>query len=174
MMEILVIIVIIILARIFVNLYIRVPAMLFYDSSIPLIIAFFSLFCLFPIGRHKLYIERERKYRWADIKSEVNPLYVAGFFRKSTSDKNILSNLKGKFYISEPKRSICSITKSIVYLIKNEINLRPIIGGALVVESVIGLVALTADDVLGIGALDDVALVPLSDWLKRGLIMIFG
>ena len=63
MMEILVIIVIIILARIFVNLYIRVPAMLFYDSSIPLIIAFFSLFCLFLIGWHKLYIERERKYR---------------------------------------------------------------------------------------------------------------
>ena len=55
-----------------------------------------------------------------------------------------------------------------------KINLRPIVGGALVVGSVIGLVALAADDVLGIGALDDVALVPLSDWLKRGLIMIFG
>ena len=98
MMEILVAIVIITLIRIFVNLYIRVSAMLFYDSPIPLIIAIFSLFCLFPIGRHKLYIERERKYRWADIRSEINPLYVAGFFRKSASDKNILSNLKGKFY----------------------------------------------------------------------------
>lgn len=98
MIEILVIIVIIILARIFVNLYIRVPVMLFYDSPIPLIIALFSLFCLCPIGRHKIHIGRQRRYRWADIRSEVNPLYVAGFFRKSASDKNILSNLKGKFY----------------------------------------------------------------------------
>ena len=100
--------------------------------------------------------------------------YETGIYSCQLEVKNTFNLSKGKFYISDPKRSICSITKSIVYLIKNEINLRPIIGGALVVESVIGLVALTADDVLGIGALDDVALVPLSDWLKRGLIMIFG
>lgn len=39
------------------------------------------------------------KYRWADCISEVNPLYVAGFFRKNASDKNILSNLKGNFTV---------------------------------------------------------------------------
>lgn len=60
MMEILVIIVIIILARIFVNLYIRVLAMLFYDSSIPLIIAFFHCFaCFRSAGINCISKERE-------------------------------------------------------------------------------------------------------------------
>lgn len=97
-MEILASVGMIIFVIVFCNLYIRVPVILFYDALFPLIVALFSLFCLFPIGRHKMHIGRQMKYRWADIRSEVNPLYVAGFFRKSASDKNILSNLKGKFY----------------------------------------------------------------------------
>lgn len=81
-------------------MYITIPAMVFYDNSVvlPLISALFSLFCLFPFGRHKLHTGREVKYRWADLRSEINPLYAAGYFRKSASDKNVLSNLKGKFY----------------------------------------------------------------------------
>ena len=89
-----------VLLLILVYLYITVPAMVFYYDAIvlPLISALFSLFCLLPFGRHKIHIGREVKYTWADVRSEINPLYAAGFFRKSASDKNILSNLKGKFF----------------------------------------------------------------------------
>lgn len=81
-------------------------AILFCDAPVSLIGALFSFFCLCPIGRHKIHIGREMKYRWADCISEVNPLYVSGFFRKSASDKNILSNLKGKFYC---ETALCGI-----------------------------------------------------------------
>ena len=89
-----------ILGIFFCSIYIGLPSIIFYDDStiIPLISALFSLFCLFPIGRHRIHIGRQMKYKWADLRSEINPLYAAGYFRKSASDKNVLSNLKGKFY----------------------------------------------------------------------------
>lgn len=97
-MEILVSVGMIIFAIAFFYVYFLASAILFCDAPVSLIGALFSFFCLCPIGRHKIHIGREMKYRWADCISEVNPLYVAGFFRKNASDKNILSNLKGKFY----------------------------------------------------------------------------
>lgn len=105
-MEILVSAGMIIFAIAFFYLYVLASAILFCDAPVSLIGALFSFFCLCPIGRHKIHIGREMKYRWADCISEVNPLYVAGFFRKNASDKNILSNLKGKFYC---ETALCGI-----------------------------------------------------------------
>ena len=105
-MEILVSAGMIIFAIAFFYVYFLASAILFCDAPVSLIGALFSFFCLCPIGRHKIHIGREMKYRWADCISEVNPLYVAGFFRKSASDKNILSNLKGKFYC---ETALCGI-----------------------------------------------------------------
>ena len=105
-MEILVSAGMIIFAIAFFYLYVLASAILFCDAPVSLIGALFSFFCLCPIGRHKIHIGREMKYRWADCISEVNPLYVAGFFRKNASDKNMLSNLKGKFYC---ETALCGI-----------------------------------------------------------------
>lgn len=105
-MEILVSVGMIIFAIAFFYVYFLASAILFCDAPVSLIGALFSFFCLCPIGRHKIHIGREMKYRWADCISEVNPLYVAGFFRKNASDKNILSNLKGKFYC---ETALCGI-----------------------------------------------------------------
>ena len=82
-MEILVSAGMIIFAIAFFYLYVLASAILFCDAPVSLIGALFSFFCLCPIGRHKIHIGREMKYRWADCISEVNPLYVAGFSGKT-------------------------------------------------------------------------------------------
>lgn len=60
--------------------------------------AVFSHFCIMPWGRHCMYTPRERRYRWADEINITNPLYVGGHFRKSASEKNVFSKVKGCFY----------------------------------------------------------------------------
>lgn len=54
------------------------------------------------------------------------------------------------------------------------ISWEPAAGAALITVSMVGMVAVAADDVTGIGVADDFLLGPLSGGVAQGLILIFG
>ena len=55
-----------------------------------------------------------------------------------------------------------------------KISIKPVIGSALVIASLVGLAGMVINDITGIGTLDNFLIVPFSSGLKEGLIMIFG
>lgn len=55
-----------------------------------------------------------------------------------------------------------------------EMNWEPVIGVGLVVICTVGIIAVAADDVTGVGVADDFLFGPLGAGVGEGLIMIFG
>lgn len=54
------------------------------------------------------------------------------------------------------------------------INWEPVIGVGLVLVCAVGIMAVAADDVIGVGVADDFLFGPLGAGVSEGLIMIFG
>lgn len=54
------------------------------------------------------------------------------------------------------------------------INWEPVIGAGLVLVCAVGIMAVAADDVIGVGVADDFLFGPLGAGVSEGLIMIFG